>query len=462
MASILFCSEIGADSGHLTPHREVLDVLHQRGHSIHIVVRDLTRATKAFEGLPLQYWQAPIPQSRPEFVFNPPINFSHILHNSGMGDPIGIAARMAAWRSILSATRPRLAILDHSPAALLALRGTKVQTVLIGSGFEIPANASPIPAFGVTANLAIPGKMAADDNRLLIAFNAALARHGCPALTSVAQLFHEVPTTIFRTLPEFDPVPNRGPAQFLGLPSDPPRKAVEWPPGEGARVFAYLKPSEILDTLLTELNDLKLPTIIASDGISKAQRDKYSTATVRFVPPTVDIVQMGRESHFAITNASLTTSVRLLLQGCPLITIPLQLEQAVTADNIRRLGAGLIVRANVKEDVARSLSEMLNHARCRNAAQAFAAKYAGQPDNYAERVVAILDGLLGPSALGLQENLPGLQENLPAAAVPAAPAPVLQIPRRPLASGWRSRDSNHRDRRNLQNRCGSGRDCGGR
>ena len=50
MASVLFCWELGAGFGHLTPHREVLATLQQKGHTVHVAVRDLVRATKAFEG----------------------------------------------------------------------------------------------------------------------------------------------------------------------------------------------------------------------------------------------------------------------------------------------------------------------------------------------------------------------------------------------------------------------------
>jgi UDP:flavonoid glycosyltransferase YjiC (YdhE family) len=398
MASILFCWELGAGFGHLTPHREVLAVLRQRGHSVHIAVRDLARASKAFESLPFHYWQAPTPQSRPENPFNPTVNFTQILHNTGLGDPIGLAARMSAWRNIFAVTRPQVALVDYCPTALLALRGMGIPAVVTGTGFFIPPNVSPFPAFPMLANLATPDVLLQQEKQLLRGINAAIAKHRMAPLNNLAQIFHEVAGKIFRALPEFDHYPGRGPAEFLGLPPDPPRTAATWPLGDGPKVFAYLKPFKSLETLLQELRQRGLPTIVACDGISKELRHKYTSPTLRFVPPMIDIAQMGREAHFAITNANLTTSVRLLMQGCPLIAIPLQLEQTLVANNFRRLGVGVIVRPAVAEDIAVQLTEMLANSKYRDAARALAAKYEGRSNDYVERAVAVLERFLQSGA----------------------------------------------------------------
>jgi UDP:flavonoid glycosyltransferase YjiC (YdhE family) len=397
MASILFCWELGAGFGHLTPHREVLATLRQKGHSVHIAVRDLTRGAKAFDGLPFHYWQAPTPQGRPEQVYNPTINFAQILHNTGLGDPTGLAARISAWRNIFAVTRPQVALVDYCPTALLALRGLGIPAVVTGTGFFIPPNVSPFPAFSMMANQTTPEKLALEERQLLEGINAAIAKHRLEPLTSLAQIFHETAGKIFRALPDFDHYPNRGPAEFLGLPPDPPRTQVTWPEGDGPRIFAYLKPFKAIETLLTELRQRGLPTIVACDGIAKEHRHKYTSKTLRFVPPMIDIAQMGRESHFAITNANLTTSVRLLLQGCPILAIPLQLEQTLVANNFRRLGVGLMARPAVAEDIAPQLTQMLLNPTYRDTARAMALKYQGQANDYVEKAVAVLEQFLVPA-----------------------------------------------------------------
>ena len=398
MASVLFCWELGAGFGHLTPHREVLSALQQKGHTVHVAVRDLNRANKAFEGKQFAFWQAPTPQNRPEKMFKPTINFTQILYNTGLGDPSGLAMRISAWRNIIKATRPQVALVDYCPTALLALRGLGIPTVVTGTGFFIPPNVTPFPAFPMTRNLATGETLFFQEKQFLSGINAALAKHRIAPLNNLAQMFHDVAGKIFRALPEFDHYPKRGPAEFLGLPPDPPRASTTWPSGDGPRVFAYLKPFQTLETLLTELQQRRLPTIVACDGIAKDLQDKYASETLRFVPPTIDIVQMGRESHFAITNANLTTSVRLLLQGCPLITIPLQLEQTLVAHNFRRLGVGMVLRTNAAGDIAPQLTEMLENTKYRDAAGALARKYEGRADDYVERATAVLERCLQVSS----------------------------------------------------------------
>ena len=400
MASVLFCWELGAGFGHLTPHREVLATLQRKGHTVHVAVRDLVRATKAFEGQRFAFWQAPTPQGRPEKMFKPTINFTQILFNTGLGDPTGLAVRIAAWRSIFVATRPQVALVDYCPTALLALRGMGIPAVVTGTGFFIPPNVTPFPAFPMLKNLTTGEKLFYEERQLLVGINAALAKHRIAPLNNLAQIFHDVAGKIFRALPEFDHYPRRGPAEFMGLPPDPPRAPTTWPPGDGPRVFAYLKPFQTLETLLTELQKRRLPTIVACDGIAKDLQDKYTSETMRFVPPTIDIAQMGRESHFAITNANLTTSVRLLLQGCPVMAIPLQLEQTLVAQNFRRLGVGVMLRHTMAEDVVPQLTEILENKKYREAASVLARKYEGRANDYVERATAVLERFLqAPAAL---------------------------------------------------------------
>ena len=243
MASVLFCWELGAGFGHLTPHREVLATLQQKGHTVHVAVRDLVRATKAFEGQRFAFWQAPTPQGRPEKMFKPTINFTQILYNTGLGDPTGLAVRIAAWRSIFAATRPAVALVDYCPTALLALRGLGIATVVTGTGFFIPPNVSPFPAFPMLRNMANGEKLFHEERQLLLGINAALARHRIEPLKTLAQIFHDVAGKIFRALPEFDHYANRGQTNFLGLPPDPPRAPSTWPPGDGDRKSTRLNSS---------------------------------------------------------------------------------------------------------------------------------------------------------------------------------------------------------------------------
>ena len=181
MRTILFAWELGAGMGHVAPHRELLRSLLERGHAVHVVSRDLVRAGRVFEGLALRYWQAPLSQHRPEMVYQPTISAAHILHNVGFADFADVTLRIEDWSNLLSSIRPQLVLADHSPTALLALRGSAVRTVTIGMGFCLPPPQSPLPAFSTLSHLKGGEQLADDESCVVQTINAALRQHDLPA-----------------------------------------------------------------------------------------------------------------------------------------------------------------------------------------------------------------------------------------------------------------------------------------
>lgn len=377
MSTILFAWELGAGMGHLAPHRELLRLLIERGHSLHVVSRDLARAGRAFEGLELRYWQTPLSQQSPEVVYHPTISSAHILHNVGFADVSDISVRIAAWRNVLVAIRPHLVLADYSPTALLALRGSGIRAVTMGMGFCLPPRQSALPAFSTLAERVTVEQLAEDESRVVRTINAALQQHHLPPVTSLAEVFHAADLHVLNTVRELDHYPERGPVEYAGLPPERSGVRVFWPMGTRRRIFAYLKPFVALDSLLELLNKLELPSIVACDGLTSESRRKWASATMTFAPPNVDLAQMARECHLAITNGNHTTTARLLLAGKPVMVIPLHLEQELIAAAVQRLGAGVVVRPHEPQDVYRQLAELLNQKNFHSAAAAFAEKYRG-------------------------------------------------------------------------------------
>lgn len=402
MDTVLFCWELGAGFGHLTPHREVLRMLHERGCQVHVVVRDVIRAAKAFEGLPFHYWQAPTPQHEPLDVFyRQTANFAQILHNTGLAHLTGLSVRLSAWRNLIAAIRPRIALVDYCPSALLALRDTGIPTVVTGTGFFIPPNLSPFPPYPNSVDQVTHQQLVAEEERLLQIINPALQQNQIAPLNCLAQMFHDVTARIFRSLPEFDHYPNRpdrNAAEFLGLPPDPPRPRVEWPSGNRPRVFAYLKPFAALESLLDELKTWDLRVIVAGDGLDSKLCAKHASSKMKFAPPTIDVAQMGREARFAITNANLTTSVRLVLEGCPVLLVPLSLEQGIVADNFRKLGVSLVLDPKAPTNTKAIVSHMLDNPKYRKTAREVAARYARRPRNYSQLAFGVMESILAQSA----------------------------------------------------------------
>src|SRR5437764_11706080 len=135
MATILLTWELGAGLRHLQRLRPLAAELSRRGHRVFAAVRELSRAHSTFRGVDVALLQAPVKLRPPVSEFRPPLTFPHILHNVGFGDDTELAALASAWRNLIEAVRPDVVVCDHSPTALLALRGVPPRRALIGTGF---------------------------------------------------------------------------------------------------------------------------------------------------------------------------------------------------------------------------------------------------------------------------------------------------------------------------------------
>ncbi|NJO32674.1 MAG: hypothetical protein HC869_05580 [Rhodospirillales bacterium] len=121
------------------------------------------------------------------------------------------------------------------------------------------------------------------------------------------------------------------------MPGVPPR----WPKAGGKRIFGYLKPNPHLPEILKGLIRLRLPTIVFVPGIPSESCPGFSTNLMRVVSEPLDMQRVAQECDVAITHGGHGTTVDMLLAGKPLLVLPQQLEQRLTAQNLQRIGAGI-------------------------------------------------------------------------------------------------------------------------
>jgi hypothetical protein len=145
MGTVLLTWELGAGIGHLMRLRPIGEELIRRGHRVVAAVRDLTGVGEAFAGSGIAWMPAPIIPRRGPAFFAPTHGFAQILGNIGFASAPMLATLFAAWNTIFDAVRPDLVVADHSPTALLALRGRPIRRVNMGLGFFCPPDAFPLP-----------------------------------------------------------------------------------------------------------------------------------------------------------------------------------------------------------------------------------------------------------------------------------------------------------------------------
>jgi hypothetical protein len=264
---------------------------------------------------------------------------------------------------------------------------------LIGTGFFSPPDVTPLPNLRTWIEPAWP-QLNAHEAQVLDHINAALDRWGQPPLERVAQLYRSLDEDFLLTFPEIDCYPRAAGTKHWGVWSagmgEPPR----WPPGRGAKIFAYLKPFPALPQLLAALNGLPNPCLVYVPGLDPKHREELRNPTLRLAEAPVEMAQVARECDVAILNGTHATAVAMLLAGKPALHIPIFLEQAINAGAAERLGAAISASPGDAKQITAALHRLLTQDQFAAAARSFAVRYANyDPESQIERIVNRADEL---------------------------------------------------------------------
>lgn len=361
--------------GHLAPMLPMVRRFRGMGHRVALVVRDLSQVARVFEGLDVEYYQAPVKTTRPENRIETPRSLAHILHNSGYADWDELRAMAAGWRNLYRAIRPDLILCDHAPTAILAAAGTEAVVATIGTGFCCPPDVYPLPDFRTWLPDA-SAQLQADESIILDNVNRLLRSWNATCLDHLGQLYGRVDECFLATFRELDHYPTREAGRYWGAWPNVGGQLPIWPhAGRGKRVFAYLKMFQALPDLLMLLRQLELPVLVYGSRLDGTIRQRFESATVRFAERRLDLAEIGRQCDLAILNATHGATVSMLLAGKPILQIPLQLEQTLTGIATVRLGAGLSAEPTKPTQIADRLTTLLASDKFAAGAQRFAGRY---------------------------------------------------------------------------------------
>lgn len=400
MAKILFTWEIGAASGHITPYINLIKILEAQGHTVYFALRELSNAHALLKDTRAIYLQAPKLTTRPGDLVHPINCYPKILNNSGYARPTELAGGIKAWKNLFSLIQPDLLVFDFSPTAMLASRELPIKRLQIGTGFYSPPDTTPLTGFETLQN-------GVQDTNALMQFESAMFNKINTALTWLGMKpidkFADIQAadkSIILSFKELDHYRDRTNADYLGVCKAPAGLIPDWPDAPGARIFMYLKPFPNLPQFLKLLNERGLPTLIYGDDIADAIKRKFSSSTLRFANKPLDMNSIGKTADVAVCNGNHGTIAELLLAGVPMLLVPLQAEQNISSINIEKMGAGLSAPKQHPESMMRKLNALINDPRYRQAAQAFAARYAGHNnDDLNARVLSSINALLAPQAV---------------------------------------------------------------
>ena len=395
MATFLLAWELGRGSGHLVRMLPIANGLARRGHRVCAAAKDLPRAQAILPSELLTLIRAPV-ASNPVREIRPALTFAHVLNNVGFHDVNDLRQRVMEWRLIYSNIRPDVVVFDHSPTALLAARGIPAHRVLLGSGFFCPPDRSPLPNLRPWIETD-PARLIAQERFVLDNINALLGELGQAPLDRITQLYSEVEGNFLTTFQELDHYRDRPEVRYWGAWTKTAGEKPQWPAGAGKRIFAYLKPFEGLMHLLSLLRTLNQPTLVSCDGIDSSIQRTCAAPNIRFDDHRINLEIVGRECDLGILNGNHGTTIALLLAGKPSFHVPITLEQAMLADAVRRMGAGLAASASRPAEVADRLKRMLLTDTYTQAALRFRERYTqfdpqGQQEELVDRIEQLAIG----------------------------------------------------------------------
>lgn len=304
-----------------------------------------------------------------------PLNFGEILINSGYQDAPMLRQLIDAWRERLAGTG--LVVANAAPAAHIAARTLGIPSLEVSQGFHNPPPTMPSPPLRDWEPLP-PGRLEEADRSVLAAINGALTAHGAPPLGTIGELF--AGRAMLRTYPELDIYPQRGPADYFGIPRSGEGSAVPpWPQGRGPRVFAYLYPYySALARLLETLHGLDYPTLMLCRGADAALRERHAMGPVHLAAEPMAATRLLPEADIVVCHGSHQMTAQALLAGKPLLLLPTQMEQFLTTRRVVRFGAGLGIAPGIPEaDFRAALEELRDNGKYAGKAREFASRYAG-------------------------------------------------------------------------------------
>ena len=374
MARILYAWELGGGFGHVGPFHSIACELSKYGHELTLVLRDVSSVGEIYDQLDFRLFQAPTKTRRTPNVFADPRSLPQVLHNVGFADFDCLTGLVRAWHSILEVSRPDAVIVDHAPGALIALLGTEIPVVLFGIGFANPPPVHPFAAFdNCQAN---DEAVVAPESELLENMNRVLDANGQSRLPYVGALY-ESSASFLLTFKELDPYKNRVDGNYVGAWPCTSRMLTmpDWPSGSGLRIFAYLKQSRGLGHLFDWLAQEGLPSLVVCDGMDIEQLRRVAKPNLRFCKHPLPVDLVSQQCDLAILNATSSMTCSMLLAGKPILQIPHNLEQGLTAQRTAELYAGMVAPKDDGAQIVWQLIQMTQDPRFSSGASRFAEAY---------------------------------------------------------------------------------------
>lgn len=393
--TILCTWELGGQLGHITTLAHITQALEQHQYNCFLALKDLSRAKAFFPGSQSRLLQAPV--FLPKITMQRPvICLADTLLLSGYLKTEELQGLVEAWHNLISLVNPAVLIMDYSPTAALAARLLPCRKIIMGSGFAQPAPGHPIRNWH--PHQAQSEVVQRQEPIVVETINQVLSKLNQPNIKLLSDLF-VAERTIITTPPEFDLYADlRQDAIYHCKMSVPGiEQSVQFKPCDRPRVLAYLKSGHPqFDLILQGLAASGANVFVACPRSDPKQLAPYESDHFSFSVEPVQLAQAMPEAQLFISHGNYGATMESLLYGTPVMALPIQLEQLLTAQILDKLEIGrMLHKVDSAQQVATAINAALSSDTLRNNTRSYADKHAHLISmSLGERIADECDALL--------------------------------------------------------------------
>ena len=389
-ARIVMAWELGHGFGHVLPLATLARALIERGHDVLVVARDLVRARRAFDGLPVRLLSAPFFPGALSPAQQQNSLADVVWFDGGGHSADTLAALFLAWRELLRLLDADLLVADAAPVALAAAHGL-LPTISYDNGFHCTDERGwSIFRDWERINANASQQRAVD---LLTHINTARAAAGLAAAPSLAAAF-AAQRTLIRFPRELDYAAPRPDARHVGQ-TVPPGAVPEWPkPMLPQRLFAYLRKEHPLsERVISALARLPQTEVLCFHDGLPAERLRPAPH-LAYTQTPLDLAQVLPQVDAVVCHGGGLQALALQY-GKPALALPLHTEQFLSARMAERAGCALLhVARGERPDFLPVIRQLLTNPSFTANAEAIAAAHRTREPDALGATLDEIDALL--------------------------------------------------------------------
>ncbi|PUA29855.1 MAG: hypothetical protein B0W54_04690 [Cellvibrio sp. 79] len=354
MSKILCCWELGEGLGHLGQFYPVINELVVRGHDVYFIVKDLTKVKTFTWDKSVVFLQAPIwlPRLR-KAVKNK--SYAEILIYKGYHLPVTLHSLVAGWINLFNLIKPDILLFDHSPTALLASSGLGLPRVILSNPFVTPPAGMPLISVRPWEEVDTKS-MEGSEKYIVNVINKVAADSHLPSINYVGDLFN-VEKVFLAGFSELDLYREfRSSQVYIGsVPTAAGLPKPVWPSSSSVKIFAYLQyGSEQAEMALSILASLEANVVCYLIEAKPEECEKYASPNMTISAKPFDLTAVYKEADVIVTHGGIGMVHSALQAGCPMILLPLQLEQQNTGYMLEKMNLAMVISSTLTLEDAKT------------------------------------------------------------------------------------------------------------